>query len=148
MLLLTGAIGATIIANISLTMPAFTLNASHLLFLPIHFRSKMPRFLLAALLLLATTTTAFTPDAAFKRAQIQLTAGNLDKPKNVYVYTQNKNNRNLLSTVNNLRKSVTQPPSFEEYMATRRRHLLQGQEENAGNADASQQQVVDNNDKR
>ena len=91
----------------------------------------MPRYLLLCVLAATTTTTAaaFTPDAAFKRAQIQLTAGNLDQPKNVYVYTQNKHNHNLLSTVNNLRKSITQPPSFEDYMATRRRHLLQGQQE-------------------
>jgi len=77
-----------------------------------------------AVLLLATiitdTTNAFTPDAAFKRAQIHLTLGN-DDQKNVYVYTQHNKNRRLGPTVNNLRKSVTTPPSFEEYMATRRR---------------------------
>ena len=118
---------------------------SHTLHGSIH--PQMPRFtLLAALLVLLlaiTTSSAFTPDAAFKRAQIHLTAGNADQ-KNVYVYTQHNKNRHFLSTVDNLRKSVTNPPSFEDYMALRRRHqnqqLQQLQNSMDGGADHMDQQ--------
>ena len=86
----------------------------------------MQRFLLA-LLVLACSVSAFTPDFAFKRSQMGLSLGNDDR-KNVFVYTQSTDDKRtqhaFVSTVDNLRKSVTNPPSFDEYMAMRRQQQL------------------------
>jgi hypothetical protein len=93
------------------------------------FLLQMQRFIFAALVILsATPCLAFTPDAAFKRSQVNLSFGNSDQ-KNVFVYTQSTNDKRkrsaFVSMTDNLRQSVTGPPSFEDYMAVRRRAMLE-----------------------
>lgn len=102
----------------------------------------MQRFIVALLVLLSTAS-AFTPDAAFKRSQMGLSFGNEDQKK-VFVYTQSTNDKRrrhaFVSTVDNLRKSVTNPPSFDEYMAVRRQQLNEIQpEEKTSEASPSNQ---------
>lgn len=96
---------------------------------------------LAVLQSSTSTVTAFTPDAAFKRSQYNLspstsTAG-ADKSQ-VFTYSKSESDademrrrrfRGKIPFVNNLRKSVTAPPSFEEYMQTRQRQLKEEQDQ-------------------
>jgi hypothetical protein len=101
------------------------------------FHPQMQRFIFAVLVLLsATACLAFTPDAAFKRSQINLSFGNSDQ-KNVFVYTQSTNDKHkrsaLVSMVDSLRQSVTGPPSFEDYMAVRRRAMSEVKVESQDN---------------
>jgi hypothetical protein len=113
-----------------------------LIFLSVHrvvvFLLQMQRFILAVLVLLsATACLGFTPDAAFKRSQVNLSFGNSDQ-KNVFVYTQSTNDKRkrsaFVSMTDNLRQSVTGPPSFEEYMAVRRRAMLEVKDEAQDNS--------------
>ncbi|CAB9508125.1 expressed unknown protein [Seminavis robusta] len=95
------------------------------------YTSNMQRFLFT-FLLLVSAVASFTPDAAFKRSQVNLSFGNEDQ-KNVFVYTQSTNDKRrrsaFVSMTDNLRKSVTGPPSFEDYMTIRRRAMSEVTEE-------------------
>ena len=99
----------------------------------------MQRFILAILLL--STASAFTPDAAFKRSLVNLSFGNEDQ-KNVFVYTQSTNDKRrrsaFVSMTDNLRKSVTGPPSFDDYMAIRRRAMDEVKSDSEDNGDISE----------
>ena len=114
----------------------------------------MQRIVLVALacVLAASSAAAFTPDAAFKRSQVNLSFGNSDQ-KNVFVYTQSTNDKRkrsaFVSITDNLRQSVTGPPSFEDYMAVRRRAMSEinggepWQENNNNNQDSCSEQSTD-----
>jgi len=91
----------------------------------------MTRFLALVALLLVSSTSAFTPDAAFKMnsllASTQPAAKDINAQKQFAAqYLQQKRNGNVqLSLIGqeNIRKSITVPPAYEDYMAVRERSL-------------------------
>jgi hypothetical protein len=92
------------------------------------------QILLAALVVLvalSTTTSAFTPDAAFKMKTLVGTTqpSNNDAGKRGIVVTpSSQSTRNmqlsLIGQAEYIRKSITVPPAYEDYMAVRQRSLL------------------------
>lgn len=95
------------------------------------------QILLAALVVLvahSTTAAAFTPDAAFKMRTLVGTTqpsspSNNDTGKRGIVVTpSSQSTRNmqlsLIGQAEYIRKSITVPPAYEDYMAVRQRSLL------------------------
>jgi hypothetical protein len=94
--------------------------------------SQVLRSFLLVFVVVATTSNcnAFTPDAAFKmkNAMMQGTPGagsNGDKANTpTYIIGNDRNMQLSLLSHEHSRKSITTPPSFEDYMELRRRSLL------------------------
>ncbi|CAB9514907.1 expressed unknown protein [Seminavis robusta] len=94
--------------------------------------SRLSQILLIAIaVLVIASTSAFTPDAAFKMKTMlgngQTTASDANGKRGLVVPPQPLSSRNLqLSLIGqeNIRKSITVPPAYEDYMAVRQHALL------------------------
>jgi hypothetical protein len=111
----------------------FFLTKLHQCIIPFHqmMIQKLLLLLVAVLVLTASSVSAFTPEnAAFKLSQIQA-ASLMDNTKsNVITYSRSYSNeerrgRRREIVLENLRKSVPVPPSFEDYMRIRARAAQQ-----------------------
>jgi hypothetical protein len=95
--------------------------------------SQIPRLVLFVVVLcLAGSATAFTPDAAFKMKSLGISANpkndnNANKMRGPAQQPAFGNDRNMqLSLIGqeNIRKSITVPPAYEDYMAVRQLSLM------------------------
>lgn len=84
----------------------------------------------AMVLLMASTTSAFTPDAAFKMNNLMAStqpAKDTGRPvgptPQQVAFAKQRNVQLSLIGQENIRKSITVPPAYEDYMAVRERSL-------------------------
>lgn len=94
------------------------------------FRITQLFSLFALLVLMASSATAFTPDAAFKMNNLMATTRAPSDPKRAAsptpqqaAFAKQRNVQLSLIGQENIRKSITVPPAYEDYMAVRERSL-------------------------